>query len=120
MIQRENPNRHISVVFTGHSLGAALSVLAAVDLAEVVKESKFENIKVNLVTFACPSVIGNKKFVDRLEELNIPHIHYHNEHDPFTKIERAGYVEVSQERRVFQMNYSKFKIPNDPSFLKVQ
>ena len=108
-IQKKYPDQNISVVFTGHSLGAAFSVLAAVDMAEVVEDSKFDNIKVNLVTFACPSAIGNKKFVDRMMELNISHIHYHHNDDAVTNIHSAGYVDVQQERRVIKKNYWKFQ-----------
>eukprot|EP01037_Dinobryon_pediforme_P018451 gene18451-18727_t len=39
-IQKKYPDQNISVVFTGHSLGAAFSVLAAVDMAEVVEVPK--------------------------------------------------------------------------------
>ena len=78
-------------------------------MAEVVEDSKFDNIKVNLVTFACPSAIGNKKFVDRMMELNISHIHYHHNDDAVTNIRSAGYVDVQQERRVIKKNYWKFQ-----------
>ena len=115
-IQKKYPKQDISVVFTGHSLGAALSVLAAVDMAEVVKESNFDNVKVNLVTFACPSAIGNQKFSDRMMELNVSHIHYHHDDDAVTKIRSAGYVNVRQEKRVFKVDYSKFKVPKFPKF----
>jgi hypothetical protein len=56
------PIEHI--IITGHSLGGALSVLCACDLAE-----EYPNLKVECLTFGSPKV-GNWKFVDEIENIS--------------------------------------------------
>jgi len=50
-----------SVLFTGHSLGAAMATIGAAEVA-AKDDSIFANVEVNLFTFGSPRV-GNKEFV---------------------------------------------------------
>nr|XP_043637221.1 phospholipase A1-IIdelta-like [Erigeron canadensis] len=55
----------VSIVCAGHSLGACLAVLSAVDIARNIVTP---DIHVSAFIFACPQV-GNQAFKDKIEEL---------------------------------------------------
>lgn len=64
----------LSVIFTGHSLGASLSILSAFDLAE----NGVTDIPVAAFVFGCPQV-GNKAFNERLKSYtNVKVLHVRN------------------------------------------
>ncbi|KAL8225879.1 hypothetical protein R6Q57_018436 [Mikania cordata] len=58
-------NEKVSIVCTGHSLGACLAVLSAFDIA---RNAVTPDIKVSAFVFACPQV-GNQSFKSKMEEL---------------------------------------------------
>ena len=67
-----------TITFTGHSFGAAVAALAALDIAQWLQRSRPRpNITVRLVTFASPQ-FANKRFWSYLEELNVSDRHYFN------------------------------------------
>lgn len=68
-------NENLSIVFTGHSLGASLAVLSAFD---VVENGLVDNIPVAASAFGCPQV-GNKAFNDRMKRYpNLTVLHTKN------------------------------------------
>lgn len=77
------PDEHISITITGHSLGAALAILSAYDIAElnlnVLQETK-SVIPLTVFSFAGPRV-GNLKFKERCEELGVKVLRVVNVHD---------------------------------------
>ncbi|KAK7312167.1 hypothetical protein VNO77_35831 [Canavalia gladiata] len=76
----------ISITITGHSLGAALAILSAYDIAElglnVVEDGGGVKTKipVTVYSFAGPRV-GNLKFKERCEELGVKVLRVINVHD---------------------------------------
>ena len=70
-----------TITFTGHSTGAAVAALAALDIAQWLQRSR-PDITVRLVTFACPQ-FANKRFWSYLEALNVSDRHYFNAGDLF-------------------------------------
>lgn len=81
-------DEELSITVTGHSLGGALALLSAYDIAEmrlnIVKDSKFtyskREIPVTVVSFASPRV-GNLKFKERCDELGLKQLRVVNVHD---------------------------------------
>jgi len=76
-------DEEISITITGHSLGAALAVLSAYDIAEVrlnVVDGGGEPVPVTVFSFAGPRV-GNLKFKERCEELGVKVLRVVNVHD---------------------------------------
>eukprot|EP01039_Chlorochromonas_danica_P006920 gene6920-7653_t len=74
------------VTVTGHSLGASLAIITALDLAQYLSSKpEKDRVKVEAVTFACPKV-GNYRFLDALEKAGVRHYHHHVRGDfiPFT------------------------------------
>ncbi|XP_057792357.1 phospholipase A1-IIdelta-like [Salvia miltiorrhiza] len=72
-------DENLSIVVTGHSLGAALAVLSAFDLVENVV---VPDIPVTAVVFGCPRV-GDGAFVERLRtHRNLKILHAKNVLDP--------------------------------------
>ncbi|KAL4580298.1 hypothetical protein LXL04_016487 [Taraxacum kok-saghyz] len=82
-------NEETSVIITGHSLGASLSILSAFDLAE-------NGIKVPISAFVFGSPqVGNKAFNDRLKQFpNVKILHIKNKIDliPLYPSGLLGYV----------------------------
>ncbi|KAE9585547.1 hypothetical protein Lal_00018272 [Lupinus albus] len=77
------PNDELSITITGHSLGSALAILNAYDIAEtklnVAKNGK--KIHVSVFSYSGPRV-GNLRFKNRLEnELGVKVLRVHNTHD---------------------------------------
>ncbi|XP_022751958.1 phospholipase A1-IIdelta-like [Durio zibethinus] len=83
-------DENLSIVFTGHSLGASLSVISAFD----VVENGFDNIPVAAFVFGCPQV-GNKAFDERMKRYpNLTVLHIKNTIDliPHYPSRLLGYV----------------------------
>lgn len=69
------------VYFTGHSLGAAMATLAAVRTARL---SFFPKV-CGLYTYGSPKV-GNKKYIQLINSLSIPHYRWVNNVDIVTRV----------------------------------
>ncbi|KAK8601890.1 hypothetical protein V6N13_058439 [Hibiscus sabdariffa] len=75
----------ISITVTGHSLGAALAIITAYDLAELelnlVHDGEItDKIPITVYSFAGPRV-GNLKFKERCDELGVKVLRVINVHD---------------------------------------
>ncbi|OMO81734.1 Lipase, class 3 [Corchorus capsularis] len=75
----------LSITITGHSLGAALAIITAYDIAELelnlVDEGEMSNkIPITVYSFAGPRV-GNLKFKERCGELGVKVLRVVNVHD---------------------------------------
>ncbi|XP_028804658.1 phospholipase A(1) DAD1, chloroplastic-like [Neltuma alba] len=75
----------LSVTITGHSLGAALAILSAYDIANTVKNAPM----VTVVSFGGPRV-GNESFRRRLEQSGTKILRIVNSDDVITKV--PGFV----------------------------
>lgn len=76
---------NLSITVTGHSLGAALALLSAYDIAEMklnILENggSVERIPITVFSFAGPRV-GNLKFKERCDELGVKVLRVVNVHD---------------------------------------
>lgn len=83
-------NEELSIIFTGHSLGAALAILSAFDLVE----NGVTDVPVTAIVFGSPQV-GNKGFNDRISEFpNLKILHVKNKIDmiPLYPSGLLGYV----------------------------
>ncbi|KAL8263282.1 hypothetical protein R6Q59_024631 [Mikania micrantha] len=69
----------MSITITGHSLGSALAILSAYDIAES-DLYRPEKIPISVVSFSGPRV-GNIRFKKRVEELGIKVLRVFNIHD---------------------------------------
>lgn len=71
----------ISITVTGHSLGSALAILCAYDMAETkLNVVNGETIPLTVFSFAGPRV-GNLKFKERCDELGVKVLRVVNVHD---------------------------------------
>jgi hypothetical protein len=82
--------QQLSITITGHSLGAALAVLSAYDIAELglnrsESDNQAELIPITVFSFAGPRV-GNAAFKDRCEELGVKFLRVVNVHDSVPKV----------------------------------
>ncbi len=75
---------NLQVTFTGHSLGAALSILSAADLINVLYERTNTENNVSVVTFAAPRVFNGiaAKLSDSLHLLRRNHKRFYIANDP--------------------------------------
>lgn len=79
-------DEELSITITGHSLGGALALLSAYDIAEmrlnIVKneKNKTKKIPLSIFSFASPRV-GNLKFKERCDELGLKQLRIINIHD---------------------------------------
>ncbi|ONK59095.1 uncharacterized protein A4U43_C08F2920 [Asparagus officinalis] len=94
-------NRPLSLTITGHSLGAALAVLAAYDITATVKNHPM----VTVVSFGGPRV-GNSSFRRKLEEQGSKVLRIVNTQDIITKV--PGFV-VDQE---IEQSENEINIPS--------
>ncbi|KAK9689931.1 hypothetical protein RND81_09G092000 [Saponaria officinalis] len=62
---KKHKHENLSIIFTGHSLGATLSVISAFDIVENLTTE----IPVSAIVFGCPKV-GNKSFKERFYSHN--------------------------------------------------
>ncbi|XP_055827156.1 phospholipase A1-Ialpha2, chloroplastic-like [Solanum dulcamara] len=80
-------DEEMSITIAGHSMGSALALLLAYDIAELGlnKKSKSNNIPVTVFSFGGPRV-GNSGFKERCEELGVKVLRIVNVNDPITKL----------------------------------
>ncbi|KAF6151637.1 hypothetical protein GIB67_003724 [Kingdonia uniflora] len=103
----------LSIKFTGHSLGACLSVVAAFDLVE----NGISDIPVSAFVFGCPEV-GNKAFNDKLKTFpNLRVLHVRNVIDliPHYPSKLLGYVHTGVELLIDTRKSPKLKDSKNPS-----
>ncbi|TMW87463.1 hypothetical protein EJD97_019922 [Solanum chilense] len=116
-------NEEMSITIGGHSMGSALALLLAYDIAELglnkhatttrrgqlynssvsepVSESESSNISVTVFSFGGPRV-GNSGFKERCEELGVKVLRIVNVNDPITKL--PG-VLLNENFRIFGRKY---------------
>ncbi|XP_075520500.1 phospholipase A1-Igamma2, chloroplastic-like [Primulina tabacum] len=83
LVNETYPDEELSITIVGHSLGSALALLTAYDVAEtVITRRKNDNrkIPVTAFTFAGPRV-GNNRFKQRVEQLGVKVLRIVNVHD---------------------------------------
>jgi len=69
-----------NLLITGHSLGGALAVLTAVDMA-----LKYNNVSISLYTYGCPRV-GNEQFADYFDGMKITSYRVVHWADPIARL----------------------------------
>ncbi|XP_059311452.1 phospholipase A1-Igamma3, chloroplastic [Lycium ferocissimum] len=107
----------LSITITGHSLGAALALLSAYDIAEMKLnilhsgKSITKIIPITVFTFGSPRV-GNLKFKERCEELGIRVLRVINVHDMVPTVpgiitnEKFPFQKQLEERLSFPWSYA--------------
>eukprot|EP01018_Ginkgo_biloba_P035582 Gb_17417 [translate_table: standard] len=82
----------LSITITGHSLGSALAMLSAYDIAEMglnrsaaATDEEQSQIPITVFSFACPRV-GNSAFKKRCEQLGLKFLRIVNVHDGVPKV----------------------------------
>lgn len=80
------PDEELSITITGHSLGSALAILSAYDIAETGLNVKADGrvVPVSVLSFSGPRV-GNVRFKERLESLGVKVLRVVNVHDMVPK-----------------------------------
>ncbi|XP_037410039.1 phospholipase A1 EG1, chloroplastic/mitochondrial-like [Triticum dicoccoides] len=78
----KKPGEEVSVTLAGHSMGSALALLLAYDLAELGLNRA---APVTVFSFGGPRV-GNAAFKARCDELGVKALRVANVHDPITKL----------------------------------
>ncbi|KAL7000574.1 hypothetical protein U1Q18_001725 [Sarracenia purpurea var. burkii] len=104
---------NLSIVLTGHSLGASLSVLSGFDLVE----NGVSTVPVTAFVFGCPQV-GNKAFNEQLEKFqNLKILHIRNEIDviPHYPSRFLGYVKSGIELKIDTRKSPFLKESKNPS-----
>ncbi|KAE8671732.1 Phospholipase A1-Ibeta2 [Hibiscus syriacus] len=84
----------LSITITGHSLGAALSLLVADEISSCAPRVP----PIAVFSFGGPRV-GNKGFIDRLERKNVKVLRIVNDQDLITKIPGAFMSERSKQQQ---------------------
>ncbi|XP_027151374.1 phospholipase A1-IIdelta [Coffea eugenioides] len=103
----------LSITFTGHSLGAALSILSAFDLVE----NGVTDIPVSAIVFGSPQ-IGNKAFNERVLEFpNLKILHVKNKIDliPLYPSGLLGYVNTGTLLEIDTRKSPHLKDSKNPS-----
>ncbi|XP_065879555.1 phospholipase A1-IIgamma-like [Euphorbia lathyris] len=91
----------VSITVTGYSLGGAIAILNAVDIAanghnKTTGQSE-KTFPVTAIVFGSPCV-GNKDFKKVFDELKDVHVlRIENVHDPVPKLPLIGYVHIGKE-----------------------
>lgn len=78
----------MSITMAGHSMGSALALLLAYDIAELglnKRTNKEEMVPISVFSFGGPRV-GNSGFKQRCEELGVKVLRIVNVNDPITKM----------------------------------
>lgn len=91
-------DEELSIILTGHSLGATLSVISAFDIVENITRE----IPVSAIVFGCPKV-GNKSFKNRVNlHPNLKILHVRNVIDtiPLYPARLMGYVHIGTELEI--------------------
>jgi len=113
----EYKNEEVSITVTGHSLGASLATLNAVDIAfnGINKTSEGKEFPVTAFPFASPKV-GDLQFkaaFDKLKSLRVLKIH--NLLDIVPKYPPIGYFDVGKELMIDTARSPYVKPPGDPA-----
>lgn len=104
----------LSITITGHSLGAALAIISAYDIAELevnVDENIKAEIPVTVYSFAGPRV-GNLKFKERCDELGVKVLRVINVHDKVPTVpgiianEKLQFQKYLEETTKFPWSYA--------------
>ncbi|KAL1547445.1 Phospholipase A1-Igamma3, chloroplastic [Salvia divinorum] len=102
----------LSITITGHSLGAALALLSAYDVAEVKLNTPLGgSIPITVFSFAGPRV-GNLKFKERCDELGIKVLRVVNVHDRVPTVpgiitnEKFQYQKYLEDAMSFPWSYA--------------
>ncbi|XP_021842062.2 phospholipase A1-Igamma2, chloroplastic [Spinacia oleracea] len=98
-------DEEVSITITGHSLGSALAILSAYDIAETGIHIGSSNraTPISVISFSGPRV-GNLRFKERLEELGVKVLRVVNVHDMVPKAPGlvineklpSGYLKLAQ------------------------
>ncbi|KAF5735801.1 phospholipase A1-Igamma3 chloroplastic [Tripterygium wilfordii] len=102
----------ISITITGHSLGAALSLISAYDIAETRlnctnnNNGAYDKIPITVFSFAGPRV-GNLKFKERCDELGVKVLRVINVHDKVPKVPGI----IANEKSRFQKYMENMSFP---------
>ncbi|XP_010544180.1 PREDICTED: phospholipase A1-Igamma3, chloroplastic [Tarenaya hassleriana] len=104
----------ISITITGHSLGAALALVSAYDIAELninrIPENSYQ-VPISVFSFSGPRV-GNLKFKERCEELGIKVLRVVNVHDKVPTVpgifanEKSQFQKYIEETTSFPWSYA--------------
>ncbi|XP_059067450.1 phospholipase A1-Igamma2, chloroplastic-like [Cryptomeria japonica] len=81
----KNEIDNLSITFTGHSLGAALTTLSAYDTKNILKANCYNNIPVTVFSFASPRV-GNLSFAKKVEDIGLKVMRLVNKGDVVPKV----------------------------------
>ena len=112
-LREKYKDEKISIVMTGHSLGASLSILSSFDLAE----NGFSDIPISSFVFGSPQ-IGNKAFKQRMERYpNLKILHIKNKIDliPHYPGRLLGYVDVGTDLIIDTRKSPSLKDSKNPS-----
>ncbi|KAK3017037.1 hypothetical protein RJ639_006249 [Escallonia herrerae] len=112
-LMKQYEGEKLSITFTGHSLGASLSILAAFDLVE----NGITDIPVSAFVFGSPQV-GNKAFNEKLKQFaNLKVLHIRNKIDliPLYPSRLLGYVNSGIEFQVDTRKSPSLKDSRNPS-----
>ncbi|KAM7495029.1 hypothetical protein LguiB_029638 [Lonicera macranthoides] len=107
-------DENLGITFSGHSLGASLSIISAFDLVE--NRIVDSDIPVSAFVFGSPQ-IGNKAFNDRLEQFtNLKILHIRNKIDliPLYPSGILGYVNSGVELFIDTRKSTSLKDSNNP------
>ncbi|PIN05455.1 putative lipase [Handroanthus impetiginosus] len=111
-------HENLSITITGHSLGAALALLSAYDIAEMNvniidngEEMNITRIPITVFSFSGPRV-GNLKFKERCDELGVKVLRVINIHDKVPKVpgiftnENFQYQKYIEDKISFPWSYA--------------
>ncbi|KAG5622488.1 hypothetical protein H5410_007706 [Solanum commersonii] len=111
----EYKNEEVSITVTGHSLGASLATLNAVDIAynKINKSSHGKEFPVTAFVFASPKV-GDLNFFNAFNKLKHLHVmRIHNILDIVPKYPPIGYFDVGQEIIIDTTKSPYLNLPGD-------
>jgi len=111
----EYKNEEVSITVTGHSLGASLATLNAVDIAynKINKSSHGKEFPVTAFVFASPKV-GDLNFLNAFNKLKHLHVmRIHNILDIVPKCPPIGYFDVGQEIIINTTKSPYLNLPGD-------
>ncbi|CAI9780688.1 unnamed protein product [Fraxinus pennsylvanica] len=110
-LRNQYKNENLSIIVTGHSLGASLATLSAFDLVD----NGITDIPVSAIVFCSPKV-GNEAFNDRLNQFsNLKVLHIRNKIDliPHYPI-LLGYSNTGIELQIDTRKSPNLKVSNQP------